>query len=246
VNSRTGLLYLYDEDIKSFKKIDDRGINSLHNLTAEEFGDFNINLKLIHEIEKQFTTYKDPDYNITQFKNVNLNIKTGEILEKPETPEKAPFSTYYVACDWNPGARGGKMEKRLKEILGYEDSPDNYIVFLQVLGYLLEPGNRLEKFLEIVGKPGSGKTVLGNIIKHISPDYSEVPLKHIASNEGSDTEDLLGSRVNIIDDSDTGIIKNLGPLKSFTSTSSYTVNSKYRSKVIIPAQEKPKNNLFWE
>lgn len=236
-NYRTGLLYIFEDETKSFKLITEK---DLHKLTAKEFGNFQINIRLIREIEGQFSNYREPEYNIIQFRNKNLDIITGEVFDKTETPEKAPFSIYSVDYDWNPKAKGGLMEKTIKEILGYDKNQRNYLVFLQVVGYLFEPGNRLEKYLEIVGKPGSGKSLLGEIIKHIFPDYSEVPLADIATNEGSNTEALLGSRVNIIDDSDTGVIKNLGPLKSFTSTSSYTVNPKYKSKVVIPPDEKPK------
>ena len=240
-NSKTGLLYVYDEDLKSFKMISDK---ELQELASKEFGDYRINIKLARDVEGQFTKYKEPAYNIIQFKNKNLDIYTGELLEKPENPENAPFSIYSLKYNYNPKAKGGLMEKTLKEILDYTNNPDNYRVFLQILGYLLEPGNRLERFFEIVGVPGSGKSILGRIITEIFKPYSAVTLKAIARNQSHDTEALIGARVNIIDDSDSGVIKDLAELKSFTSHSGYPVNPKNKPHIIIPPEEKPKVITF--
>ena len=184
-----------------------------------------------------------PKYNIVKFNNclydmTNFKVKT--------TNEEPTFTLIEVAHNYNPSAKGEKVEQFLKTSLAKEnltDEENNELVkgFLEMVGYILTSGNKLNAFFIITGIGGSGKSVASKLISAIfgSEKVGGLQLQELTPDNRFATAHLENKQINIVKDSPSKPIEDSGMLKSITGYDDIVVEPKGKDKYIIPKDEVP-------
>lgn len=156
-------------------------------------------------LKTEFELNKYP--KIINVKNGLLNVATMEFMQ--HTPKY--LSTTQLNANYNLNA---KCPIFLKYI--FESLPEENIILIQeILGYLLIPETKAQKFFILKGTGGTGKSTLLSVIINLLgiKNVSHIPWQSLG--ERFNTGELFGKLVNIFADlpqtpiEDTGIFKSL-------------------------------------
>ncbi len=206
------------------------------------------NLDLVHSKDVEnaigyIGVRKKPKYNIVKFNNCLYDMVNFKIISANEEPV---FTLIEVAHNYNPQAKGKKIEKFLKTSLGKEDFTDEetqYWVdaFLEMIGYLLTSGNRLNAFFILAGIGGAGKGVASDLISNIfgTDKVGGLQLQELTPDNRFATAHLENKQVNIVSDSSSKPITDTGLLKAITGYDDIPVEPKGKDKYMIPRDEVP-------
>lgn len=206
------------------------------------------NLDLVHskDIEEALGFISDrrkPVYNIVKFPNCIYDIENFKVIKKTEDPI---FTLTEVKYNYNPKAKGNKIIKFLESSLKQNGDTDDkikerVIAFLEMIGYLLTSGNRLNAFFILSGKGGTGKGVATNLIIEIfgNEKVGGLQLQELTPDNRFATSHLESKQVNIVRDSPKTPIEDTGMLKSITGYDDIPCEHKGKDKGMIPKEEVP-------
>lgn len=186
---------------------------------------------------------KKPKYNIVKFKNCLYDMENFRVIKTNEEPI---FTLIEVEHNYNPQAKGKKVQKFLETSLGREEftsEETQYWVdaFLEMIGYLLTSGNRLNAFFILAGIGGAGKGVASDLITNIfgTEKVGGLQLQELTPDNRFATAHLENKQVNIVSDSSSKPITDTGMLKAITGYDDIPVEPKGKDKYMIPRDEVP-------
>lgn len=186
---------------------------------------------------------KKPKYNIVKFNNCLYDMENFRVITANEEPI---FTLTEVAHDYNPQAKGNKVHEFLKTSLSKEEftseETENKIeAFLEMIGYLLTSGNKLNAFFILAGIGGAGKGVASDLITNIfgTDKVGGLQLQELTPDNRFATAHLENKQVNIVSDSSSKPISDTGLLKAITGYDDIPVEPKGKDKYMIPRDEVP-------
>lgn len=193
-------------------------IKELSNIFNQLIGSNKISFDQMEKILTYITEPIEIDYNCISFKNGLLYTDTNTFKTDKTKLNKIPK----LSTDLNyiPNAEAEfkttELYNNIELILNNPKLPNNSLMYYKSLGNSLMGINEIQKLIVLVGKPATGKSTLLNIVKRIF-NYSEVKLHQIAKHERFSLIPCLKKDVNIDDDLQGAIIKDIGYLNSFIS-----------------------------
>ena len=212
---------------------------------------FHLNSISNKDVEEAITYINDrrkPQYNIVKFNNCIYDMENFKVIT-PE--EEAIFTLTEVKHDYNPNAKGDKVKEFLRSSLHQEGDSEEKLqnrvtAFLEMIGYLLTSGNKLNAFFIVTGIGGSGKGVAGSLITNIfgSKNVGGLQLQELTPDNRFATAHLESKQVNIVHDSPNKPIKDTGLLKQITGYDDIPCEPKGKDKYMIPKDEVPDMILF--
>lgn len=203
--------------------------------------DATLNKDDITEAVKGMTNAKLPDKNIVKFKNIIYDMENMTIAPEKDEPYFPPLEieyNYKKVPDEEQFNIKNYLETSLIE-------PKKIKGVLEIIGYTFTSGNKYNLLPILTGVQGSGKSVLGNIITAIygGDKISGVSLQRISKDTHA-TSGFVGKHLNIIRDSDSEQIKEVGQLKLITGNEAIPVNPKGKTPYDLPAEEVPKTIMI--
>ena len=234
--------YILDKNTNGFNAVDTDDL--VEKLDKEIFN----NLDLVHskDVEEALGFIADrrkPVYNIVKFPNCVYDIENFKVIKSTDEPI---FTLTEVKYNYNPKAKGDKIIKFLKSSLKQDEDTDDeiekrVIAFLEMIGYLLTSGNKLQAFFILSGKGGGGKGVATNLIIEIfgSEKVGGLQLQELTPDNRFATSHLESKQVNIVRDSPKTPIEDTGMLKSITGYDDIPSEHKGKDKGMIPKEEVP-------
>jgi len=224
--------YFYEKtNTGQFMEIDERRIIEFVN---DEFGVNSISSTKCIGVLKHITRPVEKNYDIVEFKNGILNTKTKEFVADKTQFNKTPKLVLNI--DWNPTAEPGRIGQIIDEILTHPARPNDYEKWLRAVGHAFMGYNRLGKLVMVQGPSGTGKSTLTSILKRIF-NYSDLSTSIITKNERFKNYPLVDKDVNIDDDINSGILKDIGFLNSVITGNAMPVEIKHEKKMIHPNNE---------
>ena len=186
---------------------------------------------------------RTPVYNIVKFPNCLYDMENFEVIKSTDEPI---FTLTEVKFNYNPEAKGEIIVNFLKTSLGRPDDSDEEIKekingFLEMIGYLLTSGNKLNSFFIIAGIGGSGKGVATDLIIAIfgPENVGGLQLQELTPDNRFATAHLESKQVNIVRDSPDKPIGDTGLLKQITGYDDVAIEPKGKDKYMIPKEEVP-------
>ena len=195
----------------------------------DEFGVDTISQRKANQALQGITNPIYKDYNLIEFKNGILNTKTKKFTNDKSFLNKVPKLT--LPFKWNPQARGGKLKKVIDETLNHPDYHDNKILWFRAVGHMFMGINTIGKHVIVVGPSKSGKSTLSTILKRLL-NYSSLTVVEICRNERFTLYTMIDKDINIDDDINNGILKNIGFLNRVTTGNGMEVEVKGENKRI--------------
>lgn len=217
--------YMQLED-GSFIEIDEIDIMLFCN---EHFGYNRINKDLCNRVFKYFTTPIEKDYDLIEFNNGILNTKTQEFFTNKRQLSKVP--KLHIELDWNPEAPGLKIEEKINKILDNPEYPEDKKLWFRAVGHAFMGANRIGKLVIVTGPSGTGKSTLTTILQHIF-NASQIPTAKINDNERFTLHALIGRDINIDDDINNGMLKNIGNLNTVVTGNGLDIEVKGENRTI--------------
>lgn len=217
--------YRQDED-GSFIEIDEIDIMLFCN---EHFGNNKINKDLCNRVFKYFTTPIEKDYDLIEFNNGILNTATQEFFTNKRQLTRVPKLS--INLDWNPEAPGLEVEKLINKILGSEEYPEDRELWLRAVGHAFMGSNRIGKLVIVTGRSGTGKSTLTTLLQRVFKT-SQVPTSKINDNERFTLHALVGKDVNVDDDINNGMLKNIGNLNTVITGNGLDIEVKGENRTI--------------
>lgn len=195
----------------------------------------------IKEAVKGMTNAKLPDKNIVKFKNIIYDMDNMTIAPEKEEPYFPSLEIEYNYRDV-PDDEQFNIKNYLETSL---IEPKKIKGVLEIIGYTFTSGNKYNILPILTGVQGSGKSVLGNIITQIygGDKISGVSLQRVSKDTHA-TSGFVGKHLNIIRDSDSEQIKEVGQLKLITGNEAIPVNPKGKTPYDLPAEEVPKTIMI--
>lgn len=180
-----------------------------------------------------------PSKNIVQFNNVLYDMESLSFVDiinndEPVVPNlKIDYDFHKVDDD---------EQYYIKDFLT-SSLPDErlYNGLLEIIGYLFVSGNPENILPVICGIQGSGKSVLGNILEEIfggNQKVCNVRLQDIG--DPRKVEPFGWSNLNLIRDSPTQYVEDVGGIKATTGNESIQIKPMYKSPYFLKAEEVPK------
>lgn len=178
------------------------------------------------------------------FKNVLLNISTGEVK---------PFSPDIVTTHSIPTVYQGEIEESplIEQFFRtlFQDDYDEYMTFIhEIIGYCLAPSNFMQKCFILTGEGGNGKSAFLELLEVLFGHWN---VSHLSL---ADLEDrfrpagLLNMMLNIGDDIGKNMIPSTANIKKIITGNAITVENKgqhpyklvSRAKCFFSANEPPR------
>lgn len=236
--------YLLDKDTNGYDSVDIDDI--VMKLDEELFH----NQDLVHSKDVEdaigfIAERKRPKYNIVKFNNCLYDMTKFKVISASDEPV---FTLIEVAHNYNPQAKGTKVQNFLETSLAkpndkFESSNIEELKqgFLEMIGYILTSGNKLNAFFILSGIEGSGKGTADKIISSIfrSDKVGRLPLHELTPENKFATAHLENKQVNIVSDSAKKPIEDTGMLKAITGYDDIPVEPKGKDKYVIPKEEVP-------
>lgn len=196
----------------------------------------------VDDVEKarpMMTNPMKPSKNIVQFNNVLYDMESLNFVDiinndEPVVPNlKIDYDFHKVDDD---------EQYYIKDFLT-SSLPDErlYNGLLEIIGYLFVSGNPENILPVICGIQGSGKSVLGNILEEIfggNQKVCNVRLQDIG--DPRKVEPFGWSNLNLIRDSPTQYVEDVGGIKAATGNESIQIKPMYKSPYFLKAEEVPK------
>ena len=198
-------------------------------IMANDFGDNTISMKEIKKALDYINNRLKPSYNIIRFNNHIYDMMEHKII-KLNSPSLPYYDIYF---NYNPNAKGELIQKFLYSSLNEKQVKG----LLELIGYLFTVGNKENIIICFIGKGGSGKSVLSNILRHIFKRVSNLPIHNL--NKDHEISILENKLLNICNDTDNKKIKDNGTFKQLTGGDSLHINPKYRDAYIMAPEEVP-------
>lgn len=244
-------LYKLDEINNGY---DSTSIDEIIAELTEIFGDKN--LFKTKDVENAVDFISDrlkPEYNIVKFNNGLYDMQQHKMIkpDKPVftliespfafNPDAKPVEIYY---DNDDDSKSTNIKKFLYSAFERESPAETEKEIkgvLQVIGYLFTSGNAYNVLIFLIGIGGAGKGTLATIIAEIFKgkttqlDFSEIE-KDIHA-----TSILINSHLNIVRESDDGIVENNKHYKILSGNDPIPVNPKHEKRYELPADEVPKS-----
>lgn len=217
--------YRQDED-GSFVEIDEIDIMLFCN---EHFGNNKINKKLCNRVFEYFTTPIEKDYDLIEFENGVLNTATQEFFTNKRQLTKVP--KLRINLNWNPEAPGLEVKKLIDHILKNDEYPGDKDLWFRAVGHAFMGSNRIGKLVIVTGPSGTGKSTLTTILERVF-NTSQVPISKINDNERFTLHALVGKDINIDDDINNGILKNIGNLNTVVTGNGLDIEVKGENRTI--------------
>lgn len=152
--------------------------------------------------------------NVIHCKNSMVNITNNSILLKPHSQDYN--STCCINANYNLNAQCPKWLKFTDETFShYENEKEVAIQLLQeIIGYLLIPGNNLQKGFFFYGVARSGKSLIGNIITNLlgQQNVSNIPLAEI--DKDTHIIELASKLLNLAGELEKGVKLKTAKIKS--------------------------------
>ena len=237
VHEKTGELFHLNKERKCYEHCTVwdvvRYLNKLFDAT--------LNKDDITEAVKGMTNAKLPDRNIVKFKNILYDMENMTIAPEKDEP-------YFPSLEIEYNYKSVPDEEQFN-IKNYLETsliePKKIKGVLEIIGYTFTSGNKYNLLPILTGVQGSGKSVLGNIITAIygGDKISGVSLQRISKDTHA-TSGFVGKHLNIIRDSDSEQIKEVGQLKLITGNEAIPVNPKGKTPYDLPAEEVPKTIMI--
>lgn len=123
--------------------------------------------------------------------NGTLDLRTGQL--RASSP--ADRNTQVAAVDWDPQAQCPRFDDVLKFAFDGDQTMIDYI--WRVLGYTLTGSTKEQRFFFLWGKPGSGKSTICEVMRHVLGDYAVELDEEALFGGGHPTwiADLIGKRM---------------------------------------------------
>ncbi len=169
---------------------------------------------------------------ITSFltKTEIVSIKSdGDTIHKPLGKNSEFFSTQTWQVDSSNGRSGCPLFLSFLDRIQPEDARKRLII--EMMGYLLVPDNRCQKFFILNGIGSNGKSVFLNILKHMIGEGGFTSLSLDQMEKDFVLADTCGKVANICADMGELDKAGEGNLKSYTSGDDITCNRKYLSTI---------------
>ena len=193
--------------------------------------------------------WESPPVNTINVTN-GLDVTTREL--KPHTPEH--LSPVRIAATYYPGATCPAINAFLDSTI-----PDLTAIFMEIVGYVITPDNRLQKAFFFIGPGGTGKSTAANVIRGLlgSENVAAVAL-HQLEDDRFATADLYGRLANVFADLDARALRSSSMFKSITGGDRIRAERKHRNsfefapyaRLIFSANEAPptadNSNAFFE
>ena len=143
-------------------------------------------------------TYWDDDDDRLAFRNGVLEISTGEFLE--HNPEH--FLTWGLDFDYDPQADPGPIIKWLNRTQ-YNDLERVQVLRAWLKACLIGQGHELQRFLEVIGPGGRGKSTFANLCcSLVGPgNYASSTLNQLEQSR-FEVASIKGKRLTLINDSE--------------------------------------------
>lgn len=202
---------------------------TLLSILANDFGHNTISMKEVIKALDYIDSRPKPKYNIIRFDNCVYDMATHEVI-KLTSPQLPYYDIYF---NYNPKAKG----ELIREFLYSSLNEMQVQGLLELIGYLFTVGNKENIIICFIGKGGSGKSVLSNILRHLFKRVSNLPIHNL--NKDHEISILENKLLNICNDTDNKKIKDNGTFKQLTGGDSLHINPKYRQPYIMPPEEVP-------
>ena len=207
-------------------------------LLVKELG-VNIGIDDVGKARPMMTNPMRPSKNIVQFNNLLYDMEALGFVDlinndEPVVPNlKIDYDFHKVEDD---------EQFYIKDFLT-SSLPDERIYkgLLEIIGYLFVSGNPENILPVICGIQGSGKSVLGNILEEIfggNQKVCNVRLQDIG--DPRKVEPFGWSNLNLIRDSPTQYVEDVGGIKAATGNESIQIKPMYKSPYFLKAEEVPK------
>ncbi|MBR6992604.1 MAG: hypothetical protein IKH85_00855 [Methanobrevibacter sp.] len=202
---------------------------TLLSILANDFGHNTISMKEVIKALDYIDNRPKPKYNIIRFDNCVYDMAKHEVI-KLTSPQLPYYDIYF---NYNPKAKG----ELIREFLYSSLNEMQVQGLLELIGYLFTVGNKENIIICFIGKGGSGKSVLSNILRHLFKRVSNLPIHNL--NKEHELMALEDNLLNICNDTDNKKIKDNGTFKQLTGGDSLHINPKYRQPYIMPPEEVP-------
>ena len=143
-------------------------------------------------------TYWDDDSDKLAFRNGVLEVSTGEFLE--HDPEN--FITWGLDFECDPSADPGPIIDWLQRTQ-YGDNDRVQVLRAWLRACLLGQGHELQRFLEVIGPGGRGKSTFANLCCAMvgSGNYASTTLNQLEQSR-FEIASIKGKRLTLINDSE--------------------------------------------
>ncbi|MEE3489344.1 MAG: DUF5906 domain-containing protein [Methanobrevibacter sp.] len=235
--------YLLDKNTNGYDSVD------IDNLVIKLDNELFNNQDLVHSNDVKdaigfVSNRQNPKYNIVKFNNCLYDMVNFKVISANDEPV---FTLIEVAHNYNPQAKGEKVQHFLETSLAKPNNESKQDIeelkqgFLEMIGYILTSGNKLNAFFIIAGIGGAGKGVASNLITNIfgSDKVGRLQLQELTPDNRFATAHLENKQVNIVSDSPKKPIEDTGLLKSITGYDDIPVEPKGKDKYTIPKEEVP-------
>ena len=180
-----------------------------------------------------------PPLDVINVANGLLSVRTRKL--QVHTPEH--LSPVRIAAVYDPDARCPAIDKFLASTI-----PDLVDLFLEVLGYLIVPDNRLQRAFMLIGPGGTGKTTAANLARALlGPENVSAVALHQLEEDRFATADLYGRLANVFADLDARALRSSSMFKSITGGDRIRAERKHRdsfeyvpyARMLFSANEAP-------
>ena len=179
---------------------------TLLSIIADDFGHNTVSMKEVEKALNYIDNRPKPKYNIIRFDNCVYDMETHEVIKLT-----SPCLPYYdIYFNYNSNAKGELIQEFLYSSLNEKQVQG----LLELIGYLFTVGNKENIIICFIGKGGSGKSVLSNILRHLFKRVSNLPIHNL--NKDHEISMLENKLLNICNDTDNKKIKDNGTFKQLT------------------------------
>lgn len=232
-------LYVDHSTLKYYAKIkNSKGKEQIKNISIKEitdycnkaFGSNKISKSICGSVLKFITRNIEKDYTLLEFTNGTLKLNDEDYIFNEGEFNVNAVPKRVFPFEWNPifeDDEEDKIKNLINDILksespGFEENIDN---FYKCVGNICMPINAPQIFTILLGPPETGKSTLLTILKRVF-SYSEVPIPDIIRNDRFSLYPAIDEDINIDDDLQTEVWKNIGKLNSFVSGNGIQVEVK--------------------
>ncbi len=224
----TNLFYEKQEDGSYTNIGSERIVTFLNN----EFGVNGISQDLSWRALNGITNPIKKDYDLLEFKNGILNTRTEQFNEDKKLFDKLPKIS--LPFNWTERLDGGLIQTVINDILTHKEHPGNKLQWIKTVGYFFMKDNNESINTIVVGPPGTGKTTLATILNRIF-NCSNVKTTVLNKGERFRLFPIIDKDVNIDDDLNNGMLKDIGGLNQLVSGKCQDVERKGKDEPIKPA-----------
>lgn len=164
--------------------------------------------------------WEQPPVGTINVANGLLNVRAREL--KPHTSEH--LSPVQIAAAYDPNAKCPAIDAFLASTI-----PELIPLFMEIVGYVLTPDNRLQRAIMLMGAGGTGKSTVANVLRALlgHENVSAVALHQLEEDRFA-TADLYGRLANVFADLPAHALKSSSVFKSITGGDRIRAERKHR------------------